>query len=115
MLADKTLLSVTLAATFASGAFVGFAARGDAAARRLAPTDPAVVYAPQLAELERRGYDAAEMKEAREVYTDYLRAYEYQWNVFLDMETKNLDGVERKREKRLDALDLKFRERTGAK
>jgi hypothetical protein len=114
MLADKTLLSVTLAATFASGTFVGFAARGDLRAG-VPPHDASAIYAPQLTELKVDGYDATEMTEARQVYADYLKGYETWWNAFLDVNRAPLDKIEETRERRLAALAAKHLERTRAK
>lgn len=114
MLADKTLLSVTLAAAFASGTFVGFAARGGARAG-VPPHDAAAIYAPQLTELKIEGYDDAEMTEAGQVYADYLKGYETWWNAFLDVNRAPLDKIEETREKRLAALAAKHVERTRAK
>jgi hypothetical protein len=115
MLADKTLLSVTLAATFVSGSFVGYAA-GKGPARMNQPVvDAATVYAPQLEELRLKGYDEAEMTEARQTYTTYFNGYAYWWGQFLDGHKANVDDIEDKREKRLETLELKFRERTGSK
>lgn len=114
MLADKTLLSVTLAATFASGTFVGFAARGNPGAG-VPPHDATAIYAPQLSELKVAGYDDAEMGEARQVYADYLKSYETWWNAFLDVNRAPLDKIEETREKRLAALASKHMERTRAK
>jgi hypothetical protein len=111
MLADKTLLSATLAVTFTSGMAVGFAAKSQRPAFVTHSTDPAVVCAPQLRELEAKGYDAAEMAEARRGYADYLKGYDYWWTNFLDMESKNLDILETRLEKRLDALAAKHAER----
>lgn len=115
MLADKTLLSVTLAATFASGVFTGFAAQGAAKKDGVPPNDAAAIYAPQLAELEAKGYDAAEMKDAKQAYSDYLKKYQYWWNQFLDAHEANLRDIDGKLEKQLDALSAKHAERTGAK
>ena len=115
MLADRTLLSVTLAATFASGVVTGFAAKGAARSTGAPPTDAAAIYAPQLEELQSSGYDASEMTEARQAYSDYLKGYQHWWNEFLEVNQKNCDLIEKKLEKRLDALAAKHRERTGAK
>jgi len=115
MLADRTLLSVTLAATFASGVFTGFAAKGAGRGAGAPPTDPSVVYAPQLADLQSQGYDTGEMTEARQAYSDYLKGYQHWWNEFLDVNQKNCDLIDKKLEKRLDALAAKHSERTGPK
>jgi hypothetical protein len=115
MLADKTLLSVTLAATFASGVFTGFAAKGAARGAGVPSTDPAAVYAPQLADLQTQGYDGAEMTEARQAYSDYLKGYQTWWNAFLDAHRQNTDVLDVKLEKRLAALAAKHVERTGPK
>ncbi len=115
MLADRTLLSVTLAATFASGLAVGVAVKGAGRAAGVPPTDAAAIYAPQLAELQSQGYDDAEMAEARGAYSDYMKGYKYWWNAFLDAHRQNTDVLDAKLEKRLAALAAKHAERTGAK
>ncbi len=112
MLADKTLLSVTLAATFTSGMFVGYAVKDT---RRAPAADPAVIYAPQLAELAARGYDDAELAEARVVYTEYLGGYTKWWNVCLDTYRLNLDQVDAKKDKRLAELEARHAEKHRAK
>jgi hypothetical protein len=115
MLADKTLLSVTLAATFTSGMFIGYAVK---AARRGVggiPTDPTVLYAPQLEELAARGYDDAELTEARGVYAEYLKGYQTWWNKTLDTYRANFDQIDEKKDKRLADLDTRHRARVGAK
>ena len=115
MLADKTLLSVTLAATFASGVFVGSGLRGATSRPGMPPTDPAVVYAPWLEKLESEGYDKSEMAEARQAYGECFKSYDYWWTTFLDVHRDNTVQIEEKREKRLDALAAKHRERAGTK
>ena len=116
MLANKALLSVTLAATFGSGMVVGVAAgRGVGRGAGVPPSDPLVIYAPQLDELAAKGYDAGEMKDARQAYADYFTAYQYQWNQFLDMEEKNLRGIDEKWAKRLEDIERRHAARTGAK
>jgi hypothetical protein len=115
MLADKTLLSMTLAVTFTSGLAVGFAAHGAQPARRGFSTDPAVVCAPELKELKDKGYDDGEMAEAKESYAVWLQGYERWWTEFLDVQSKNLDLHDKKLEKRLDALSKRHAERAGTK
>jgi hypothetical protein len=115
MLADKTLLSVTLAATFASGCFVGLAARGGKGGAGVPPNDPAVIYAPQLEALEAEGYDEAEMAKARQVYAELYKGYEYWWNAFLDTHRANTDIIDKKFEKARDALQAEHKARVGAK
>jgi hypothetical protein len=114
MLADKTLLSMTLAVTFSSGLAVGFAAKGARPARGGYSTDPAVVCAPELQAHAAKGYDAAELAEAKQCYADYLNGYATWWNEFLDTYSKNLDLHDQKLEKRLAALAERHAER-GAK
>ena len=104
MLADKTLLSMTLAVTFTSGLAVGFAAKGARPARGGFSSDPAVVCAPELQELKDKGYDDAELAEARQCYADYLNGYANWWTEFLDTYSKNLDLHDQKLQKRLEAL-----------
>ncbi len=115
MLADKTLLSMTLAVTFTSGLAVGYAANGARPVAAVFSTDAAVVCAPQLQGLKDKGYDAAEMAEAKESYDVWLKGYERWWTEFLDMQSKNLDLHDKKLEKRLDALAARHAERAGAK
>ena len=115
MLADKTLLSVTLAVTFTSGLAAGFAAGRGRPAPYVHSTDPAVVCAPQLRELEAKGYDAAEMAEAKQSYADYLKGYDYWWTSFLDVNSKSLDQLEGKLDRRLAALAKRHAERGGPK
>jgi len=115
MLANRTLLSVTLAATFASGTFVGLAVNGQSHKAGVPPTDADAVYAPQLHELEVLGYDSAEMTDAREAYAEYLKGYGYWWTEFLDAHEKNLTQVDLKLEKRLAAVEARFRARQPGK
>lgn len=114
MLADKTLLSVTLAATFTSGMFVGYAVK-DTHRAGAPPTDPAVIYAPQLAALAARGYDDTEMAEARGVYAEYLKGYAKWVNEFIDMRREVFDQIDEKKDKRLADLEARHLARKGAK
>lgn len=115
MLADKTLLSVTLAATFASGVGVGFAAKAPAPNSGFPPLTVSAIYGSRLAALSDEGYDDAEVAEARQAYTDYLKSYDLWWGEFLDLYRANTDIVDKKLEKRLEDLAARHRERTGAK
>jgi hypothetical protein len=115
MLADKTLLSMTLAVTFTSGLAVGFAAKGAHPARRGSSTDPAVVCAPELQALKDKGYDDAEMAEAKQSYADWLKSYEGMWTDFLDTFSKNLDIHDKKLDKRLEALAARHAQKAGPK
>lgn len=115
MLADKTLLSVTLAATFTSGIFVGYAVKDAHRAPGAPPTDPAVIYAPQLAELAARGYDDAELAEARAAYSDYLKGYAKWVNEFIDMRRETFDQIDVKKDKRLAELEARHRARRDAR
>jgi hypothetical protein len=115
MLADKTLLSVTLAATFTSGIFVGYAVKDARRGLGAPPTDPAVIYAPQLAELAARDYNDAELAEARAAYSDYLKGYDKWVNPFIDQHREVLDQVDVKKDKRLAELEARHRARIGAK
>ena len=114
MLADRTLLGVTLAATFAAGGMSGWAARDLRAEARFNPTAAAQVYAPRIRELKERGYDDVELKEALTIHQDYLDAYQNWWNAFLVAHEKNVDQVDRRFETRLQALEQQFRLRTNA-
>jgi len=114
MLADKTLLSVTLAATFTSGLVAGLAVKNRRAVGA-PPTDPTVLYAPQLEELAARGYDDAELTEARGVYAEYLKGYQTWWNKTLDTYRANFDQIDEKKDKKLADLDARHGARVGAK
>lgn len=115
MLADKTLLSVTLAATFTSGIFVGYAVKDARRSLGAPPTDPAVVYAPQLEELAAKNYDDAELAEARAAYADYLKQYGRWVNDFIDLHRGNFDAIDKKLGDRLGELEARHRARTAAK
>ena len=115
MLADKTLLSVTLAATFTSGIFVGYAVKDARRSAGAFPTDPAVLYAPQLEELAARGYDDSELAEARGAYGDWLKRYQVWWNKFLDQYHSNLDQADAQKDKRLAELEARHRAGKGAR
>ncbi len=114
MLADKTLLSATLFVTFVAGASVGYMARNSMQGG-MPPRTPEAIYARQLDELHRKGYDDAEMAEARKAYSEYLESYERWWNDFLDVHRKNLDLVDEKLDKRLAELDARHVARTAPK
>jgi hypothetical protein len=115
MLASKAVLSAAIGATFASGALVGYAVHGTRDMKTGLSTDPNVIYAPYIEKLEAQGYDAAEMAEVRRIYADYHEGYDRWWREFLDKYAPNLDTVETKREKALEALEKKHRERAGTK
>ena len=115
MLADKTLLSVTLAATFVSGVAAGYAVKDNRRSAGAPPTDPAVIYAPQLEELAARGYDDAELSEARVAYAEYLKGYGKWVNEYIDMQRATFDQIDEKLEKKLADLDARHRARDGAK
>jgi hypothetical protein len=115
MLADKTLLSVTLAATFTSGIFVGYAVKAARRGQGAPPTDPAVIYAPQLAELAARGYDDAELAVARATYADYLKGYAKWVNEYIDMRRETFDQIDEKLAKQLAELEARHGARVGAK
>lgn len=114
MLTDRTLLGVTLAATFAAGGVSGWAARDARSAARVNPTVAAQVYAPQIQALKERGYDAAELREALAIHQQYLDAYQTWWKAFLDAHASNLDQVDLTFERKLEGLEQQFRLRTGA-
>lgn len=112
MLADKTLLGATLVVTFLSGGTVGYLARD---ARGTAPPRPyavETVFAHQLDELELRGYDEAELGEARVIYTDYLDRYHVWWDQFVESHVDNLDRIDAKMAESLEQLDARQRART---
>jgi hypothetical protein len=115
MLADKTLLSVTLAATFTSGMFVGYAVKDGRRGAGAPPTDPSVIYAPQLEELAAKGYDDAELAEARQIYADYLKGYGKWVNEYIDLQRPVFDQIDEKKDKRLADLEARHVAREGAK
>lgn len=115
MLADRTLLGVTLAATFAAGGMSGWALREHRADQRFNPAVAAQVYAPQLRTLKDRGYDESEMKDALTIHQQYLDDYRTWWKAFLDAHAANLDQVDRTFETKLEGLEQQFRTRTGAR
>ncbi|MCE9635911.1 MAG: hypothetical protein K8T90_09415 [Planctomycetes bacterium] len=114
MLADRTLLGVTLVATFAAGGMSGWAARDHRSGANFNPTVAAQVYAPRIRELKDRGYDENELKEALTIHQQYLDAYQNWWKAFLDAHSANLDQVDRTFETRLSGLEQQFRLRTRA-
>ena len=113
MHADKTLLAVTLATTFVAGGVTGWATRDLRAQAPFRPRAAEDVYAPRLAALRTRGFDEAEMKEAVKVHQAYLDGYDKWWQAFLDAHQSNLDQVDQRFEDQMDALEARFRERTG--
>ena len=115
MLADKTLLSVTLAATFSSGMFVGYAVKGTRTGPGAPPTDASVIYAPQLEALAAEGYDDAELAEARGAYADYLKNYGKWVNEFIDLHRGNFDTIDKKLDDRLGDLAARHRARRGTR
>ena len=107
MLADRTLLGLTLTVTFAAGGAAGWSAgarRSDAPPN---PLDARQVYARQLAALRDRGYDEAALAEALEVHQRYLDAYQSWWQRFCEDHAPNLDAVDRRFETDLRELDAR--------
>jgi uncharacterized membrane protein len=113
MLADRTLLAVTLVATFTAGSLTGWAARDRRAQAPYLPTAAEHVYAADLRALRDKGYDDAEMKEALRVHQQYLDAYQQWWRAFLDAHASNLDEVDRRFEAALGELKTRHDERAG--
>ena len=113
MLADRTLLGLTLATTFAAGGMAGWAARNQRIDAPYRPTKAAHVYAVQLRALAEKGYDEQEVADAEKIHQQYLDSYQHWWQMFLDAHAANLDVVDRKFEERLAELDVRFRARTG--
>ncbi len=113
MLADKTLLGAALAVTFSAGTFLGYRA---GLSRDEAPRPGTVdqVFAPQLREFERRGYDDAEMTAARQHYKAYLEGYDRWWREFLESHSSVLDPIDDALETNLEELEASFAKRTAA-
>ncbi len=112
MLAEKSLLSVTLAATFVAGTVTGYAARDVKGEPPFVPTKAEHVYARRLAELRDRGYDKAEMAEALRIHQAYLDEYGGWWTKFLDGYRDSLSTVDTGFENACAELEVKFRQRT---
>lgn len=110
-MADRTLLSVTLATTFVAGGVTGYAARDLQPQAPFRPRSAEYVYAPRLRALEQRGYDAAEMADAVRIHQEYLDAYDRWWQAFLDSHDANLEQVDRRFANELDGLELRFKAR----
>lgn len=113
MLAEKSLLSVTLAATFVAGSVTGYAARDVKGEPPFVPTRAEHVYARRLADLRHRGYDKEEMAEAIRIHQAYLDEYGGWWTKFLDGYRDSLSTVDTGFEQACAELDVKFRARTG--
>lgn len=111
MLADRTLLGITLVATFAAGGLSGWAARDRRGETPYRPTQAEYVYADRLAELRRRGYDDDEMREAVRLHQKYLDAYQRWWAAFLDAQADNFDEVDGSFERELADLETRFLKR----
>lgn len=107
MLADKTLLSVTLAATFVSGSFVGAAVQKATGAPPAQPRDAASIYATQLAQLRDQGYGGEEIAEAHRAYEKHLKGYEYWWNQYLEANPKVFDKLDDDLERQLAAIEAR--------
>jgi predicted outer membrane protein len=113
MLTHKSLLGVTLTATFAAGGLTTLAVRDARPQAPYLPTNAEHVYAKDLRVLRDRGFDEAEMKEAVRVHQQYLDAYQEWWRAFLDAHASNLDEVDRKFESALADLKRRHDEKTG--
>lgn len=112
MLADRTLLTVTLAATFAAGGTAGWAAHARRADVPVVPTSAEHVYAPQLRTLrEEKGFSDEEIAEATRLHQQYLDSYQQWWKAFLEAHAANLDVVDRKFELDLKALERRVEAR----
>lgn len=113
MNAQRSLLGLTLATTFAAGCMSGWSARDLRAEPPFRPTKASSVYAAQLRALGAKGYDTAELAEAEKIHQQYLDSYQHWWQMFLDAHAANLDVVDAKFEEKLADLDARFRARTG--
>jgi hypothetical protein len=113
MFADRTLLAVTLATTFVAGAVTGWVTRDLRPEAPFRPRAAEHVYAPRLRALRDRGFDEAEMKEAVRVHQAYLDHYDRWWQSFLETHAPNLDVADRKFGEQMEALEERFRKRTG--
>ena len=111
MPANKAVLGGTLFVTFMAGSFTGYAG-GQAQTPQVRQTVE-FIYAAQFEQLEAKGYDDAEMAEARETYTKYLKGYRRIWDEVLESSSSMVDPIDDEFYKRMDALDVKHRNRTG--
>lgn len=114
MLADRTLLAVTLATTFAAGTITGWTTRDRRAPAPFRPTAAEHVYAADLLALRTKGYDDAEMAEALRVHQQYLDAYGRWWDEFLNAHAKNLDAVDDRFAAQLATLAARHEARAAA-
>ena len=89
MLADKTLLGGTLAVTFLSGSFAGFATNEINAPQPVNPYSAVEVYRPELAKLRAADYSEKELLEAQELYQDQPLSSDGCWN---RVEQRPLEG-----------------------
>lgn len=113
MLADRTLLAVTLATTFVAGGVTGWATRDLRPDPPFRPRSAEHVYAPRLRQLRERGFDETEMRQAVQVHQAYLDAYDKWWQAFLDAHQANLDQVDRRFDEQMEALEARFRARSA--
>lgn len=104
MLAEKSVLGITLAATFAAGGVTGFAVRDTRAERPYRADRAEDVFAGGLRELRAAGYSDAEMAEALRLHQDYLDGYTRWWRSFLDSHATVLDREDEQFEKALKEL-----------
>lgn len=111
MLADKTLLGGTLAVTFLSGSFAGFATSEMSDPQPVNPYSAVQVYRPELGKLRKAGYTEPELLEAQGLYQDHLDAYGEWWGTFLDTYSDNLQLIDNKLADRLELLDGRVQER----
>ena len=115
MLADRTLLGVTLAASFVAGGTAGWAARGREADIVYRPTDARSVYSQELRTLRDRGYDETEMNEAVRQCQAYLDAYHAKWDEFCGVYDKSLLVLDDHHRTEMADLEMRFRQRRAAK
>ena len=113
MLADKSLLAVTLAATFVAGSVSGYAVRDMRNPAPFQPTSAKSVYAKTFQGLRDRGYNDAELAAAMENHQAYLDAYGTWWTDFLDAHRDSLNAVDARFTRECDALEVRFRARNG--
>ncbi|MCG3133771.1 MAG: hypothetical protein HMLKMBBP_01023 [Planctomycetes bacterium] len=113
MLAEKSLLSMTLAAAFAAGGVTGFAVRDTRAERPYRPDRAEDVFAARLAEFRAAGFDASEMSEALRMHQAYLDGYSRWWRDFLEAHKTVLEREDDRFEAEVRALEARVAARTG--
>lgn len=113
MLADRTLLAATVTATFVAGSVTGYTVREMRGDPPFRPGRAESVYARELTELRREGFDDAELAKAVKIHQDYLDGYQRWWNEFLDSRTAVFDQQDRRFEAEVRKLREEHDARTG--